>query len=282
MTMPFSHWERRPLTIDDIRERAPSAFAEQPHSSRSERYVYMPTYKVLEVMYREGFQAFQASQARSRKPDGGEYTKHLIRLRHPALVEVGGLVPEVALLNSHDGSSAFKLKLGAFRIVCLNGMVTGRDFAGVSVYHKGDVRHEVVEGAYQVINQAPALLDTVRALEAQDCNETEAEILAGQIVTYQYGDDEGDRIAPVEPFMLTKPRRAEDMATDLWTRYNVIQENVTKGGLPYRNSATGRRNTTRAVRGIDNDLRLNAALWDLTQQMLRLKNGTFDEVSELL
>jgi hypothetical protein len=279
MTAIFNHWERNELTLDDIRQRAPSAFAEEPHSSRSDQYVYLPTYKVLEALYGEGFRAFQASQARSRKPNGSEYTKHLIRLRHPDMAPVGGggVIPEIAFLNSHDGSSAFKLKLGMFRLVCLNGMVTGHDFAGVSVYHKGaDIRQDVLEGAFSVVQQAPQLMESIGTLHNTGCSEVEAEVLAGSLLTYQYGQE----APPVEPFMLAKPRRPEDHGDDLWTRYNVIQENATKGGLPYRNSASGRRNTTRAVRGIDADLKINAALWDLTQQMLRLKDGTFDETLE--
>lgn len=279
MNMParFDHWDRQELTLDDIHARAPSAFAEEAHISRSERYQYVPTYKVLEVLYREGFRAYQASQAKSRKPNGEDYTKHLIRMRHPDLVPVNGIYPEVNLLNSHDGSSAFKLKLGLWRIVCLNGMIAGQDFAGVSVHHKGDIRHAVTEGAYSVVQQGPKLLDMIGTLRDTPCTEIEAEVLAGSVLTYQYGDE-----PPVEPFSLLQTRRDEDKAGDLWTRYQVVQENSTKGGLAYRNSASGRRNTTRAVRGIDADLRLNAAIWDLTQHLLKLKGGDFDAGSELL
>lgn len=281
MNMPvrFDHWDRRELTLDDIHARAPSAFAVEPHSSRSEQYQYIPTYKVLEKLYDEGFRAYQASQAKSRRPGGEEFTKHLIRMRHPDLVPIDGVYPEINLLNSHDGSSAFKLKLGLFRLVCLNGMICGQDFAGVSVYHKGDIRTEVVNGAFQVIDQGPKLMQSIAELRETNLTEIEAEVLAGTILTYQYGDE-----APVEPQALLTVHRDEDRAPDLWTRYNVIQENSTKGGLAYRNRTSGRRNTTRAVRGIDNDLKLNAAMWDLTQQMLRLKNGEFDTelASELL
>jgi hypothetical protein len=278
MNMParFDHWDRRELTLDDIHARAPSAFAMSPHISRSDQYQYIPTYKVLETLYREGFRAYQASQAKSRKEGGEEYTKHLIRMRHPDLMPINGIYPEINLLNSHDGSSAFKLKLGLFRLVCLNGMITGQDFAGVSVYHKGDIRQEVLEGAFAVIKQGPRLLESIQELQETHCNEIEAEALAGSVLSYQYGEDE----PPVEPFMLLQAKREDDKVDNLWTRYNVIQENCTKGGLPYRNSATGRRNTTRAVRGIDADLKLNAAIWDLTQHMLKIKNGGFDEQLE--
>lgn len=270
--MYFNHYERKELTLDDIRARAPSAFAVEPHSSRSERYAYVSTAEVLQSLYKEGFRAFQASQAVTRTEDKRNFTKHLIRLRHPNMHAINGVFPEIALLNSHDGTSAYKLKLGLFRLVCLNGCVTGQDFAGVSVYHKGDITGEVIEGAYSIVEQTPLLTDRVEELHSVSLTDREAEILAGQALTYHYGE-----VPPVEPWEVIQPRREADRAVSLWHRYQVIQENMLKGGIPYRNNASGRRNTTRPVRGIDGDLKLNKALWDLTSQMLALKNGSFDE-----
>lgn len=268
--------ERKELTLAGIRELAPSTFAEQPHESRSERYVFMSTSKVLEALYDSGFRAFQVSQANCRVPGKAEFTKHLVRLRHPELAPIHGVVPEVAFLNSHDGSSAYKLKLGMYRMVCMNGCITGTDFAGVSVYHTGRQREEVVEGAFTVVQQAPKLAGLLEDMSKTHLTEREGEILAGQALAYHYGED-----TPIEPWQLLEARRVEDKSEDLFTRYQVIQENMMKGGVKYRNTATNRRNTTRAIRGIDGDLKLNAALFDLTTQMLALKNGSFEH-SELV
>ncbi|EPR5977017.1 TPA: DUF945 domain-containing protein, partial [Citrobacter freundii] len=46
-----------------------------------------------------------------------------------------------------------------------------------------------------------------------------------------------------------------------------IQENLIKGGLSGRN-AKGGRSHTRAVRGIDGDVKLNRALWVMAEAML--------------
>lgn len=61
------------------------------------------------------------------------------------------------------------------------------------------------------------------------------------------------------------------------TTFNVIQENTVKGGLHgvSVNAETGqrRRQTTRAVTGIDQDVRLNKALWLLGERMAQLKHA---------
>ncbi|MBN0321875.1 DUF932 domain-containing protein, partial [Pseudomonas aeruginosa] len=67
-----------PLSDEQIRDVAPSIFAEAPHESRSERYSYIPTATVLQELRGEGFEPFMVCQTRVRNEDRREHTKHLI------------------------------------------------------------------------------------------------------------------------------------------------------------------------------------------------------------
>jgi hypothetical protein len=67
-----------------------------------------------------------------------------------------------------------------------------------------------------------------------------------------------------------RPRRAAESAPDLWSTFNVLQENLVRGGLP-THTKNGRRQSTRAVQGLDANLSLNRALWMLAEEMRRLK-----------
>jgi hypothetical protein len=68
------------------------------------------------------------------------------------------------LLNSHDGTSAYRVMSGVFRLVCLNGMIVAdRKGAEVHVPHKGDVVRQVVEGSYAVLDDARRALDAAEA-----------------------------------------------------------------------------------------------------------------------
>lgn len=58
----------RPLTHEELMHYVPSIFGEDRHTSRSERYAYIPTITVLESLQREGFQPFFACQTRVRDP----------------------------------------------------------------------------------------------------------------------------------------------------------------------------------------------------------------------
>jgi len=70
---------------------------------------------------------------------------------------------------------------------------------------------------------------------------------------------------------LLVPRRWDDRKSDLWSIFNRVQENLVKGGLTGR-TANGRRQRTRPVQGIDQNLRLNRALWMLAEGMRQLKS----------
>lgn len=87
--------------------------------------------------------------------------------------------------------------------------------------------------------------------------------LAQAALTYRFGEDHQPVTAPQILF----PRRWQNESNDLWTTYQRIQENLIKGGLSGR-SAKGGRTHTRAVRGIDGDVKLNRALWVMAEAML--------------
>ena len=59
---------------------------------------------------------------------------------------------------------------------------------------------------------------------------------------------------------------------NLWGVFNMVQENLINGGVHGR-SASGRRTTTRGVKSVTEDLRLNKALWTLAAEMRGILAG---------
>jgi len=273
------------LTLDDLRHYAPSAFAAEKHESRSNRYTYIPTSEVIQGLMHQGFEPFKAMQGRSRVPGKAEFTKHMIRFRHASSMNVvGENVPEVVLINSHDGTSAYKLMAGIFRIVCSNGLVVcSQNMGELSVPHKGNIVEKVIDGSFQIIDDSRKALGTVDAWSQLRLTDGEQKAFADAAHTLRFADADGKVDTAITAPQLLRPRRFEDRAegswqspkSDLYTTMNVVQENVIRGGL----SAVGRdaegqrlrRTTMREVRGIDQDVRLNRALWQLAERMAELK-----------
>ncbi|EEQ0343243.1 DUF945 domain-containing protein, partial [Salmonella enterica] len=140
---PSSIRQKRALTNDELQRIVPSAFSAEKHDSRSERYTYIPTIEILDRLREEGFQPFYAKQSRPRDIEKREFTKHLLRLRRHDQIQGGNEIPEIILLNSHDGSSSYKMIPGMFRQVCSNGLVAWKNFGEISVPHKGDIVGQV-------------------------------------------------------------------------------------------------------------------------------------------
>ena len=109
-------------------------------------------------------------------------------------------------------------------------------------------------------------------MKAIQLSEDERRLLGEVSLVARYGEDE----SPVRPEQIIEPRRREDVDRSLWTTFNVIQENVVRGGLHgRRRNAEGciRRSQTRAINGIDQHVTLNRALWTLAEGMQRLKTA---------
>lgn len=255
-----------PLSNDEIASVAPSILASAPHESRSARYSYIPTVDVLDALRKEGFQPFMVCQARVRDEGMRDYTKHMLRLRHLEQIN-GPEANEVILLNSHNGQSSYQMISGMIRFACENGIVCGDSLSDIRVPHKGDVIGQVIEGAFAVLNGFEEQTAQRDGMAGTVLDVGEQQAFARAALALRYDED---KPAPVTEAQLLAPRRIEDRGADLWTTFNRVQENMTRGGLRGRNS-NGRASTTRAVTGIDQNIRLNRALWVLADELRRLR-----------
>ena len=269
----------QPLTDEQLFKVAPSIFAEEAHESRSERFRAIPTIDVLNGLRKEGFFPVAARQGGSRDEGKRAFTKHMIRLRRFDNVEAyktGDNICEIILKNANDGTSAYDLMAGMFRIRCLNSLVAQTStIDSVKVRHSGNALDNVIEGTYRVLGEAQHLLAAPQDWGQINVNPEAAGLLADLAHEIRFPRDEfGNATTPIKAEQLLRPKRQDDTATDLWTRFNVIQENAIRGGLMARNPVTydergraqrGRMTTTREIKGIDQDVKVNKALWRIAE-----------------
>jgi len=269
----------RALTEDELFKLAPSIFAHAPHESRSERFQAIPTIEVLRGLSKEGFECVGVKQSVCRDKGKKPFTKHLLRIRRmgdQSQYRVGDTVCEILLKNANDGTSRYNLMAGLFRIACMNSLVTQTGTIDeVKVSHIGNVQEKVIEGTYRVLGEAQKALVAPADWSNILLNKDEKNILAETAHEIRFTNQNGEINTPIKPRQMLIPRRVEDQKDDLWTVANVLQENTIRGGL----SAIGmrdyreRRVTTRGIRGIDQDVRLNKALWIMTEKFAALKTA---------
>ncbi len=264
-----------PISNEQIARVAPSIFATEPHESRSEKYTYIPTVEILTGLRKHGFEVFAAGQSRCRDVGKREFTKHMLRLRRDTGTAriLGEELPEVVLINSHDGTSSYQMMAGMFRLVCLNGLVVPSSISSdIRIPHKGDILNNVIEGAFSVVENFDKTRANIETMKALTLSTGEARAFASAALVAKYGEPEGVKPLPISPERALDARRREDPRSDLWTTFNRVQENLVRGGQSSR-SAIGRRTRTREVAGISQNVQLNRALWTLADEMARLKGG---------
>lgn len=258
------------LSNDQIARYAPSVLAAEAHESRGERYAFIPTIDVIDGLRQNGFQPYEVRQTRVRDQSKRDFTKHMVRLRHPDAAGSGSEVPEIILINSHDGTSSYQLLSGFFRFVCSNGLIAGDVQNDIRVRHSGRVVDDVIEGATRVLDNLELANESIETFKSISLLPQEQLLLANSAIQLRWGES-----APVKPERVLAARRWDDKASDLWTTFNRVQENLLKGGVSGR-SANGRRTTTRAVGGVNENVKLNRALWSLADGMAKLKQGVVD------
>jgi hypothetical protein len=262
---------REALDNEALHRHVPSVFAREAHDSRSERYVYVPTIEIVEGLRREGWFPFFAVQSVPRDGSRHGHAKHMLRLRRDDGIGKPEAA-EVIIVNSHDGTSAYQMFAGMLRFVCTNSMIAGDRFEEVRVPHKGGIQDQIIEGVYTVAQDFPRLIDATETMKDTRLSRDEQQVLAEASLVARYGEEE----SPVRPDQIIAPRRREDAGQNLWQTFNVIQENLIRGGLDGRRQTSDgriRRSTTRPINGIDQNVGLNRALWTLAEGMQRLKTA---------
>jgi hypothetical protein len=262
---------RQPLNDEQLRKVAPSIFAGAAHDSRSERYTYIPTIDVLRKLGAEGgYFPFAATQTRCRDKEKREHTKHMIRLRKfdDFNLQRGEEVNEIVMVNSHDGTSAYLLMPGVFRVLCENGLVSGKSLGEFRVQHKCDVVDNVIDGVFRVVEDFQLMDEQKDVMKSLNLSPAERLAFARSALALRYDTAIAD--APITGDKLLQVHRHGDTGDDLWTTFNVVQENMLKGGVRGR-TANNRRMTTRPVQGVDQNIKLNRALWTLAEEMAKIK-----------
>lgn len=260
----------RPLSLEQIAQVAPSVFADRPYHAVSERYKFIPTSNILSGLQSEGWQVMRATEQRVRLADKKGFTKHCLIFQHvdaQPLAKVGDTMPRIVLTNSHDRASGYVVEAGLFRLACLNGlMVSDANIGKVSVRHSGtDIIERVIEGTYSVMSDMAEISSHAADMHGLILSEREQRIYANAALGLRWEEN-----APVAPEQLLQVRRSADAGTDLWSTYNRVQENIIRGGL-YGRNAQGRRAHTRGVNSINEDTRINRALWQLAEEMQKQK-----------
>ena len=145
---------------------------------------------------------------------------------------LGGLRPQITVVNSTDKSSAFKMIGGVFRLVCSNGLVAGDVFDSERIVHRvGDT----FERKWNSLPERIVTLIEGIILACQDLEElTEQELTQEQMlqITGNITMSPKAKRKAIEDIVFEHNRRAEDQGNNVWTLFNIINENLRQYSKP--------------------------------------------------
>jgi hypothetical protein len=263
----YGHAFSRTLSIDELRSRTPAVFAGHASTRTKPTYRFINTADVLHALLEAGFQPSAAQQTRSRQGSDPTYARHMIRLR--AIRESLTLVdciPEICLINAHDGTSAYQLLAGLYRPLCTNGLLCRMgDFAVIRIPHRASVIADVVAGALHITAQFEWIGAQVTAMAERILSDREQVDFAQ--VAYEIRWAKVETRPEFLPAKMLEARRAADAQPTLWHAFNRLQESAMAGGVLYH-SRTQRLMRTRRIRNIREDVRINTALWQAAVRIL--------------
>lgn len=248
------------IVTPDLKTAAPAIFANGRADTTSEKFQFISTADIVAALQKEGFVPVRAKQTRVRIEARRDVARHVVTFRVPE-AQPGALAPEIVLFNAHDGTCAYRLHAGIFRLVCENGLIVGKSVAALRVPHIGERVEEVLQGTHALAKRLPDVLDQIAEWQGTLLSRGQQVDFAHDALNLRFGPD----YHPLTPEQVLAPRRHQDEASDLFTVMNVVQENLLRGGLQGVR-ADGKATRTRRLNGIQATTKLNLGLWDLTEQ----------------
>lgn len=246
-----------------LAEKVPAMLAESASPRVSQRYQFISSVEIVTLMTEAGFNLTHARQQRSRKREL-EFSKHIMRFRPDTPVIIDGTVPEIVVTNAHDTSAGFGMFGGLYRFICLNGMVIGNDLFRMRVPHMGNAK-EIVTQTLKTMTQEvfPNIQEKVKKWMDIQLQETDKIRLAVKAIELRHMQT----TARYGPERLLEVRRLDDKGDSLWSVFNVVQENILRGGVETVSPFSDRRVTSKPISAIDADIRINRGLWDEAEKL---------------
>lgn len=229
--------------------------ATAPSDKVSAKYQFISSGEFVADMSANGWQLVKTSKTRSKSGLG----KHAMRFRSidERFKLPNGDFLEVVVLNSHDGTCAFRLSLGIYRLVCSNGLVVGRDvIPPVRIRHVGYAASYVKTALNSLLSQVDAIKTLIAKLQTR-------ELSVEEYIAFINAALQARGLTPhkVQAQQLHVPRRDDDKGTNAWVVLNRVQEYMVNG-FKYIDLSENESKTARRITGAAAEIQINQALFD--------------------
>ena len=227
------------LSLEEIKEMAPSVFTTQGSKDTSDKYTHIPTDRVIRDLEVLGWKVADVKEVAARKEDNKGFQKHLVVFRNEDVVITGNdgdtVYPQILLTNSHDGKNSFKFQAGLFRMICENGLVVADEsFEDYSIRHMGYDFEALQSLITEMVSNLDLTVESMNKMKQIELNEEQQLELAKKLLDIRL-EGTGNAYDDYQPKYINYSQRKEDDGIDLWSVFNRQQENIIEGNFKYFN-----------------------------------------------
>lgn len=248
------------INHENLKEISPAVFATSPSTKMSNKYVFVPTLDIVEKFEKEGWKVSSAKQMGRT-----DYGIHELRLRNGELPKVGDSLVEAIIRNSHNGMATFSVSAGLHRLICSNGLTVPTSLSeSFNVRHQRFDIDDVKSLTESFAQRLPVIQSSVEKMMNKELSTKEKVDFIKKAINVRWKT--GTVPSNLDVMSIVHPRREEDQKNDVWTVFNTIQENLTRGGLKYVTDK-GRKTELRGLKNIMVVNQINTKLWELATEM---------------
>lgn len=210
---------------------------------------YIPTLEVVQKMQNQGWLINGVDEKRNKK--SRKITNNYIQMTHPdfSIKNSKGqdeAYSSLSISNSCSGNQPLHMGLGAFRMVCSNGLISfDQHSESEKIKHTQINALNLNEFINSINSKAQNLIHQLNEWKNKDMTVEEIRNLAYDSLKLRLNEDDDD----FNPEELLRVNRIEDEGNDVWTVFNRIQENLTHD-----------------IRSKEEDTRLNQQLFELVNR----------------
>jgi len=232
----------------------------------SDKYVVLNTEELLNPLLDDGWHIHQLRETHKRNEQEQRFAAHTVTLRNDGLdafpdPKGTGIMPEVVIMNGHEGLMSLKILAGWFRFVCSNGMIVGTSVNNTRVVHKNVTQEDVQREVIRIVEDFPRTAERIGDWSDLQLSPDMIHQFGRQAAEVRWGKDD-DKINDYACDVTGIVRRADDFGNDLWTVFNRSQEQLLRGFA----SSKGKR-SVRAINSMAKQSQVNIDLWNLADEL---------------
>lgn len=249
-------------------------------SNTSNKYSFISTMGVVKALEKRSWFPVSARQSRVRNPRAEGFQKHMIAFRYgdDAYRRLGlhEVIPQLLLTNAHSGMSSYVLDGSAWRCWCENQCITAESLIeSHRIRHVGWTMAQVLHSIDSIVENMPKMMARIDDFKSTKLEEKAKRYFAQKSLDIAYPESKWNRYNREETVtQILDPRRSADQESNLWNVFNVVQENIIKGGnflAKEEALSSGTRrltyHTNRGINAIERSVKVNKDLWSLAEEV---------------